>query len=113
MAKARKWYFAILIGLGIMLSGLVWDAWIHATEHAHLVVEALFDPGNPCENPAHIVIAVGLVATIIATLVGFTVSSLEGENWRVRWQALPLPAALWLVMAVAGIVSLVMLAQTP
>ncbi len=113
MAQAQKWYFAILIGLGTMLSGLVWDAWIHATEHAHLVVEALFDPANPFDNPAHIVIVAGLVITVLTTLAGFTKSWLEGQDWRIRWQVLAVPAALWLVMGVAGIVSIAFLARPP
>ncbi len=49
--------------------GKVWDAWVHATEHAHLVAAALFDPGNFTENSAHSVIAVGLVWTTLAALV--------------------------------------------
>lgn len=109
----QRWFLLILSGLGVMLGGLVWDAWIHATEHSHLVVEALFDPGNPFENPAHAIIAVGLVWTILAALAGFTVSWLEGKNWRVRWQTLSVPLTLWLVMGAAGIAALVVLAQTP
>ncbi len=113
MTQSQKWYLLILAGLGVMLGGLAWDAWIHATEHSHLVVEALFDPGNPFENPAHILIAIGLVWTIIAALAGFTSSWLEGKNWRVRWKSLTVPAALWLGMGAAGVVALAVLAQTP
>lgn len=113
MAKAQKWYLAILTGLGVMLGGLVWDAVIHSTEHAHLVVEALFNPGDPFENPAHVVIAIGLVWTTIATLAAFTKSWLEEKNWRQRWQTLSVPIALWLMMGAGGIVALVTLAQTP
>lgn len=113
MGKMRTWSLSILIGLGVMLGGLVWDAVIHSTEHAHLVVEALFNPGDPFENPAHVVIAIGLAWTTIATLATFTMSWLDGKNWRVRWQMLSVPIALWLMMGAAGTVAIVVLAQTP
>ncbi len=113
MAKTIKWFAVILAGTGIMLGGLVWDTVIHATEHSHLVVEALFDPGNPFDNPAHLVIAAGLVWTLLATLAGFTIGWLEGKNWRVQRQSLSVPLALWLGMGAAGVVALVVLAQTP
>jgi hypothetical protein len=113
LAKAQKWYLIILTGLGVMLSGLVWDAVIHSTEHAHLVVEALFNPADPFENPAHVVIAIGLVWATVATLAAFTMSWLEGKNWRVGRQALSVPIAVWLLMGAGGIVALVTLAQTP
>lgn len=113
LAKAQKWYLTILTGLGVMLGGLVWDAVIHSTEHAHLIVDALFNPGDPFENPAHVVVAIGLVWTTIVTLAAFTTSWLEGKNWRVRWQTLSVPIALWLMMGTAGTVAVVVLAQTP
>ncbi len=113
MAKVIKWYALILAGLGIMLGGPVWDTVIHATEHSHLVVEALFDPGNPFDNPAHLVIAAGLAWTLVATLAGFTMGWLEGSFWRARWQAVSVPVVLWLGMGAAGVVALVVLAQTP
>jgi len=112
MAKVLKWYLAILMGLAVMLGGLVWDAALHATQHAHLVVDALFNPSNPFENPAHALIGIGLIWTTIATLLGFTASWMEGKDWRVRWQWLSLPLTLWLGMSAAGIVALVVLAQT-
>ena len=112
MARAQKWFLLILAGIAIMLGGLVWDAAIHSTEHAHLVVEALFDPSNPFENPSHALIGVGLVWTTLAALAGFTWSWLEGKNWRARRQLLSLPLALWLVMGVAGSVALVVLSRT-
>lgn len=113
MTKILQWYLLILTGLTIMLAGLVWDAVIHATEHAHLVVEALFDPGNPFENPAHLLIAAGLLWALIVTLLGFTRGWLEGKNWRVQPQSLSVPLALWLGMGAAGVVALAVLAQTP
>ncbi len=114
MTHQQRGYLLILAGLAVMLGGLVWDAILHTTEHAHLVVEALFDPETPLRNPAHALIGVGLVWTVIATLGGFTQSWVEGKDRRqVRWQWLSVPLALWLGMSGAGIVALVVLAQTP
>lgn len=112
MNQVQKWFLLIVGGLATMLGGLVWDAVIHATEHAHLVVEALFDPANPFENPAHVVIGIGLVWTIIATCSGFTWSWLYGKDWRSRRRLVSIPFALWTMMGVAGVVALVVLAQT-
>lgn len=113
MAQMRTWSLLILSGLAVMLGGLVWDAVIHATEHSHMVVEALFDPGNPFENPAHLAIGIGLAWTTFTALGAFTASWLEGKDWRAHWRSLSFPLAVWLVMGAAGIVALIVLAQTP
>ncbi len=113
MTKNQQWYLVILGGVFMILGGLGWDAVIHSQEHSHLVVEALFNPSNPFENPAHIAIGIGLVWTTIATLAGFTADWLEARNWHSQWKTLILPVALWLVMGVAGTVALVTLAEIP
>lgn len=113
MTKNQKGYLVILGGVLMILGGLGWDAVIHSQEHAHLVVEALFNPSNPFENPAHIVIGLGLIGTTMATLAGFTVNWLEARNWHRQWKSLVLPMVLWLLMGVAGTVALVTLAEIP
>lgn len=113
MTRNQKWYLLILSGLLITLGGLGWDGYIHAHEHAHLVVEELFDPGNPFENPAHAAIGLGLVWTTIAVLAGFTGNWLETRNWHIERKLLWLPAALWLATGAFGVLALVTLAQTP
>ncbi len=113
MAKMRTWSLLILSGLAVMLGGLAWDGVIHATEHSHLVVEALFDPGNPFENPAHVAIGIGLAWTTVAALGAFTVSWLENKDWRAHWRTLSVPLALWSIMGAVGVAALIVLAQTP
>ena len=113
MTNVQKWYLLILSGLLFTLGGLGWDGYLHAHEHAHLVVEELFNPGNPFENPAHAAIGLGLVWTIIAVLAGFTSNWLEASNRKPGWKSLSLPIALWLAMGSAGVLALAVLAQTP
>src|SRR5512146_1011754 len=113
MTRMQKWSLLTLFGVAVMLGGLVWDAFIHATEHAHLVVEALFNPTSPFENPAHAAIGIGLAWTTVTALGAFTTSWLEDKGSFRRWQSLTVPAALWTAMGVAGVVALVFLAQTP
>ncbi len=111
MTRMLMWSLLVLSGIAIMLGGLVWDAIIHATEHSHLVVEALLNPASPFENPAHVAIGVGVVWSTVAALGAFTTSWLENGS-RGRWQSLTVPAALWTLMGAAGVVALVLLAQT-
>lgn len=113
MNKSQKWYLLILGGLLLTLGGLGWDGYIHAHEHAHLVVEELFNPGNPFENPAHAAIGIGLVWTTLAALAGFTLTWLEGKEWHRQLKSLSMPILLWLVMGAAGALALATLAQTP
>ncbi len=113
MTTTQKWYLLILSGLLFTLGGLGWDGYVHAHEHAHLVVEELFNPGNPFENPAHAVIGIGLVWTMIAALTGFTSSWLETRNRQLGRKSLSLPIALWLAMGAAGMLALATLAQLP
>lgn len=113
MTLIQKWSSLILVGVLIMLGGLAWDAVIHTQEHAHLVVEALFNPTNPFENPAHLAIAVGLLWTTLITLAAFTQSWLEGKPWRLHRQILALPLALWLFTGALSFVAFITLAKTP
>ncbi len=112
MTRMQKWSLLMLSGVAVMLGGLVWDAIIHATEHSHLVVEALFNPASPFENPAHAAIGVGLVWSTVAALAAFTTSWLENKGPLGRRKSLTVPVALWTVMGAAGVVALVFLAQT-
>jgi len=113
MTNVQKWYLLTLSGLLFTLGGLGWDGYLHAHEHAHLVVEELFNPGNPFENPAHAAIGLGLVWTTIVALAGFTLNWLEARNRPLGWKSLSLPIALWLTMGAAGVLALATLAQSP
>lgn len=113
MAQTQKWYLLILGGLLLTLAGLGWDGYIHAHEHAHMVVEALLNPSNPFENPAHAAMGIGLVWTTLAALAGFTMNWLGAQDWRAHLKSLVLPIALWLTMGTAGVLALATLAQIP
>ncbi len=113
MNKTQKGYLVILGGVLLTLAGLGWDGVIHSQEHSHLVVEALLNPSNLFENPAHALIGIGLVWTTLATLIAFTMSWLEGTSWRNHWRALTIPATLWLITGVGGVLALMTLAYTP
>ncbi len=109
--KTQVWFLAIIASVLITLAGLAWDALIHAQDHAHLVAEALFDPSNPFANPGHVVFGLGLGLTSLFALLGFTSAWLEGNRWG-HWQrALLVPAFLWLIVGLAGTVTLAVLAQ--
>lgn len=113
MTRSQRGYLIILGGVLVMLAGLGWDGVLHSQEHSHLVVEALLNPADPFENPAHALIGIGLVWTTLATLGAFTLSWLEGKNWRQHWNVVLVPTALWIVSGIAGVLSLTTLANTP
>lgn len=112
MLQSQTWFLITLAGLLVTLAGLIWDAVIHSQGHAHLVTEALLNPGNPFANPGHVVFGIGLAVTTIATLAGFTDTWLEQRTYDARWGALAVPVALWLAMGLAGFITLIALSQT-
>ena len=107
MNKSQKWFLAILGSLLLALGGLFWDAMIHSQEHAHVIEEPLFN----LTNPGHVVFGLGFVLAVLITLVGFTVGWLQGRRWNGRWQMFLVPATLWIVMGLAGVITLGILAQ--
>ncbi len=110
MRKALGWFLAQAIGVSIMLGGLLWDVQVHAASTIHSD-EVLLDLSNPLGNPPHALIALGLVLTVLVTLGGFTAAWLEERGWKLRWQTLAVPLALWAAMGAAGLAMVVVLAR--
>ena len=107
MSRTQRWCLAILGGLMLTLGGLAWDALIHSQAHGHAIDESLLN----LTNPGHVVFGIGLVLTVIVTLLGFTLSWLEEQRGRRIWQMLSVPAVLWLMMGLAGMITLAVLAE--
>ncbi len=108
MRKALGWFLVDASSVSIMLGGLLWDVQVHAASTLHSD-EVLLDLSNPLGNPPHVLIALGLVLTVLVTLGGFTASWLEERGWKLRWQSVAVPLALWAAMGVAGLAMVVML----
>lgn len=108
MAKAWRWFLAIVGGVGVTLGGLFWDAWIHSHEAEHMAEESLLN----LSNPGHVVFGVGLVLTALIALAGFTLSWTQDRPPRRGWQTMSIPAALWLGIGLAGAFTLIALART-
>ena len=107
MRRAQRWFLAILGGLLLTLGGLAWDALIHSHAQGHAIEESLLN----LANPGHVVFGAGLVLTVIMTLLGCTTIWLEGQPGRKVWKMLPVPVVLWLVMGLAGMITLAVLAE--
>ena len=107
MSRTQRWFLAILGGLMLTLGGLAWDALIHSQAQGHALDEPLLN----LANPGHVVFGVGLVLTVIMTLLGFTASWLEGRRGRGVWKMLSVPAVLWLMMGLAGMITLAVLSE--
>ncbi len=112
MRKALGWFLADAIGVSIMLGGLLWDVRVHAASTIHSD-EVLLDLSNPLGNPPHALIALGLILTVLITLGGFTASWLAERGWKLRWQTMIVPLALWSAMGAAGLAMVVILSTTP
>ena len=108
MRRAQRWFLAILGGLLLALGGLAWDAVIHSQAQSHALDESLLN----LSNPGHVVFGAGLVLTVIITLLGFTTIWLEGQRGRTAWKMLSAPAVLWLMMGLAGMITLAVLAES-
>lgn len=107
MRRTQRWFLAILGGLMLTLGGLAWDALIHSQAQGHTIDESLLN----LANPGHVVFGAGLVLTVIMTLLGFTTSWLEGQRGRGVWKMLSVPAVLWLMMGLAGMITLAVLSE--
>ncbi len=108
MRRTQRWSLAILGGLLLTLGGLAWDALIHSQAQGHAIDESLLN----LTNPGHVVFGIGLVLTVIMTLLGFTTSWLEGQRERRVWKMLSVPVILWLMLGLAGIITLAVLAES-
>ena len=108
MASMQSWFLAILVGLMLTLGGLFWDALIHSQEAGHIAEESLLS----LSNPGHVVFGLGLALTALMVLAGFTVGWLRERRPALGWQSLGVPAVLWLMVGMAGAVTLAALAQT-
>ncbi len=106
MRKALGWFLADAIGVSIMLGGLLWDVRVHAASHIH-TDEVLLNLSNPLGNPPHALIALGLVVTVLATLGGFSASWLAEHGWKLKWQVIAVPLALWAAMGITGLAMVV------
>ncbi len=111
MRKALGWFLANAIGVSLMLGGLLWDVQVHATSHIH-ADEVLLDLSNPLGNPPHALIVLGVILTALTTLGGFTAAWLEERGWKLKWQTLAVPLALWAAMGVTGLAMVVVLSGT-
>lgn len=108
MSRIWRWFLAIVIGLVFTLGGLFWDAVIHTQEHEHIAAESLLN----LRNPGHAVFGLGLVLTTVVVLTGFTVSWLAERRGDVGWQLVSVPAILWLLVGLMGVITLASMAQT-
>ena len=108
MTRTWIWFLAVVGGLMLILDGLLWDAVIHSREHGHVAEGSLFN----LSNPGHVVFGLGLVLTALIALAGLTVSWLKAQRRGAGWQRLYIPAALWLVVGLAGAITASALAGT-
>jgi hypothetical protein len=108
MIKAWRWFLAVIVGLSVTLGGLFWDAVIHSQEHGHLVEESLLDPSNP----GHVVFGLGLALTACIALAGFTASWLREQSSTTAWRKISAAVVPWIVVGVAGALTLLALART-
>ena len=102
MTLRWRWFLVVIAGLMLTVGGLYWDALIHSQSHDHLAEESLLT----LANPGHVVFGLGLVLTTLITLAGFTIS------WLGERQRLIVPVMLYLVVGLAGAVTLIALART-
>ena len=107
MSRTQRWFLAILGALLLTLGGLAWDALIHSHAPGHALDESLLN----LANPGHVVFGVGLVLTVIVTLLAFTSSWLEEWRGRKVWKMLSAPVALWLMLGLTGVITLALLTE--
>ncbi len=106
MNRPWKWFLMVIYSVMVTLSGLFWDALIHSQEHVH-VNESLLT----WSNPGHVLFGLGLILTSLTALAGFTASWLS-ERPTGNLQRVTAPALAWVVIGLAGAITLVALSRT-
>ncbi len=107
MTRMWRWFLAVALSLMVTLGGLFADAVIHMQEHDQGVHESLLTG-----NPAHLVFGLGLVMATVFALAGFSISwSAERAQGAAPFR-LALPALLWLIAGLAGVMTLIVMSRT-
>ena len=106
MNRPWKWFLTVIYSVAVMLAGLFWDALIHSQGHGHLD-----EPLLTLSNPGHVLFGLGLILTALTTLAGFTASWLS-ERPTGNLQRVTVLALAWIVIGLAGAITLVALSRT-
>ncbi len=106
MNRPWKWFLMVIYSVAVMLAGLFWDALIHSQGHVHVD-----EPLLTLSNPGHVLFGLGLILTALTALAGFTASWLS-EHPAGNLQRVTVPALAWIVIGLAGAITLVALSQT-